>query len=402
MELSRWFAGPDGELVKADWADPIGGSRRVESCDPVSDLVQVTARSQDRSLGRLLREAYILLGHEPVDAERWLLYELVHLWNMEREDPGDPEPRRAAATAMQAYMHETFFADLEPPADGPLCAIDVDGVLELSVLGFSALTPAAARGLRALIAHGYRPLLCTGRSGPEVIERCKAYRLAGGVAEYGAVTYDAQADRLRVLLSPDQGRSLDRLRAGLVTIEGVHVDPGYRYSVRAFRYARGGRRVGLDAATSARALSRVARGEIAAIDGEGQTDFVVRAIDKGVGLRALTSALGSAHEARPLAFAVGDTAADLPAFDLAEVAFAPANATAVTRGAGVTMLRRAYQPGLEEAVRTVLGHRPGGCIRCRGPRLTDEREILLRVLGAQERGRLGMGMQGLRLAVRRW
>jgi hypothetical protein len=115
----------------------------------------------------------------------------------------------------------------------------------------------------------------------------------------------------------------------------------------------------------------------------------------------LTGALGS-HEARPLAFAVGDTAADLPAFDLAAVAFAPAHATAVTGSAAVTVLRRAYQPGLEEAVRRVLGHRPGGCVRCRGPRLTGERELLLRVLGAQERGRLGMGMEAIRLAVRRW
>jgi hydroxymethylpyrimidine pyrophosphatase-like HAD family hydrolase len=296
-----------------------------------------------------------------------------------------------------------FLRELPPvPPGGPLCALDVDGVLETEHLGFPALTASAARALRALLAHGYRPLLASGRSAAEIVERCRAYGLAGGVAEYGAVTYDAQEDRLRVLLSPDQGRRLDRLRAALMTIEDVHVDPGYRYSVRAFRYTRGGRRVRLDAATSARALSRMDRGEIAAIDGEGQTDFVVRAIDKGVGLRALTGALGSAHEARPLAFAVGDTAADRPAFDLAAVAFAPANATADTRGAAVTVLRRAYQPGLEEAVRSVLGHRPGGCIRCRGPRLTDERELLLRVLGAQERGRLGMGMQGMRLAVRRW
>jgi hypothetical protein len=160
--------------------------------------------------------------------------------------------------------------------------------------------------------------------------------------------------------------------------------------------------VRLDAATSARALSGAASDEIATIEGDCQTDFVVRAIDKGVGLRALAGALGAGHEARPLAFAVGDTAADLPAFDVAAVAFAPAHARAVMRSAAVTITRRAYQAGLEEAVRSVLGHRPGACTRCRGPRLTGQRELLLRVLGAQERGRLGMAVQAMRLAARPW
>ncbi|GAA3065387.1 hypothetical protein GCM10010464_32190 [Pseudonocardia yunnanensis] len=43
-----------------------------------------------------------------------------------------------------------------PPADGPLCAIDIDGVLEAGAFGFSAITPTATTALRALAAHGYR------------------------------------------------------------------------------------------------------------------------------------------------------------------------------------------------------------------------------------------------------
>lgn len=404
--LDRWFVGdgPRAPMTKVGAAEHSFWHLGLACFDPAFDVAGATARASDAAFVRRLRQAYADETGEWVDAERLLLYELAHLWGRARTHPKETAALRgAAARALQRYFSDVFLRELpRVPPGGPLCALDVDGVLETEHLGFPALTASAGRALRALLSHGYRPLLASGRSAAEIVERCRAYGLAGGVAEYGAVTYDTQEDRLRVLLSPDQGGRLDRLRAGLVTIEGVHVDPEYRYSVRAFRYARGGRRVRLDAATSARALSGVARGEIAVIDGEGQTDFVVRAIDKGVGLRALTSALGSAHDARPLAFAVGDTAADLPAFDLAAVAFAPANATAAARSAGVTVLRRAYQAGLEEAVRTVLGHRPGGCIRCRGPRLTDERELLLRVLGAQERGRLGMGMQGMRLAVRRW
>ena len=69
---------------------------------------------------------------------------------------------------MRAYYHEVFFADLRPPADGPLWGVDVDGVLELDVAGFPALTPASAAALRALTVHGHRPLLVTGRGARDV------------------------------------------------------------------------------------------------------------------------------------------------------------------------------------------------------------------------------------------
>jgi hydroxymethylpyrimidine pyrophosphatase-like HAD family hydrolase len=395
MELSRWFAGPDGELVKADWADPIGGSRRVESCDPVSDLVQVTARSQDRSLGRLLREAYILLGHEPVDAERWLLYELVHLWNMEREDPADPEPRRAAATAMQAYMHEAFFADLEPPADGPLCAIDVDGVLELSVLGFSALTPAAARGLRALIAHGYRPLLCTGRSGPEVIERCKAYRLAGGVAEYGAVIYVAGSGPADTLLAAEETATVQRLRVAVGALDGVRTDPRYRQAVRAYRANGDGepRRLHDDELTAA--LDGAGANAIRRIHGDRQTDLVLRRVDKGTGVRALAARLG-VDDDPPLALAVGDSLPDVPMLHLAARAFVPAHAARAVRLHAHTT-RRPWTAGFAEAVGEVIGHPAGGCPRCRVPQGGDDRRLMLALLALRESGLSGLACRTLPL-----
>ena len=81
------------------------------------------------------------------------------------------------------------------PTAGALCAIDIDGVLETSPLGFSSLTPTGAVTLRAVTLHGYRPILATGRSLDEVRERCAAYHLAGGVAEYGAVVYNHGTER---------------------------------------------------------------------------------------------------------------------------------------------------------------------------------------------------------------
>src|SRR4029079_19464610 len=172
LSLARCCSVAGGELLKVDWAEPSDASFRVASCDPVCDLAQVTARSQDRALARGLRRAYAATGHDPVDPERWLLYELAHLWGLRGRGDRDPALLDACARAMRAYYHEVFFADLRPPGDGPLWGIDVDGVLELDVAGFPALTPASAAALRALTVHGHRPLLVTGRGAGDVVERC--------------------------------------------------------------------------------------------------------------------------------------------------------------------------------------------------------------------------------------
>jgi hypothetical protein len=405
-DLDRWFLG-DGEqasMTKVGVADHSFWHLGLACFDAAFDLAGATARASDAAFVRRLRESYLDETGERIDEERWLLYELAHLWGLGRTQPQEAAGiRRAAARALQRYYGEVFLRGLPPAARrGPLCALDVDGVLETEHLGFPALTPTSARSLRALLLHGYQPLLASGRSAGEIVERCRAYGLAGGAAEYGTVIYDTHRDRLRVLLSAEEARMLGRLRGALAQIEGVDVDPDYRHSVRAFRRTPDGRRVRLDAPTKAAALTGVARSEIAVIEGECQTDFVARSVDKGVGLRALSSALGAGHHERPLAFAVGDTAADLPAFDIAGAAYAPAHAATVREVAGVNVMRRPYQAGLEEAVSRVLGHRPGSCGQCRGPASTDERELLLRVLGAQERGRLGMAIEAMRLAARVW
>jgi hydroxymethylpyrimidine pyrophosphatase-like HAD family hydrolase len=407
-DLDRWFIDEhdDARVTKLGPAERSFWHLGLACFDAAFDLAGATARASDARFARRLRQAYVAETGERVDEERWLLYELAHLWGRGRTDPHEAAAlRRAAARALQRYFGEVYLDGVAPPrASGPLCALDLDGVLETEHLGFPSLAPAAARSLRALLSHGYRPVVASGRSAGEIVERCRAYGLAGGVAEYGAAIYETAGDRLRVLLPAEGARTLDRVRAVLRTLEGVHVDPDYRYTVRAFRLG-GGRPRGLDAATTARALSAVRSGAIAAIEGDCQTDFTIAAVDKGVGVRALAEGLGAGarrSNGRPLAFAVGDAATDLSAFDLAAIAFAPAHAKAVMRGAAVTITRRPYQSGLEEAVGKILGHRPGGCARCAPPRLTLERELLMRVLGAQERGRIGMGVQAVGLAAARW
>jgi hypothetical protein len=383
---SEWFEtgrGPCG-WSKVGFADRSFWHLGLTSFDPVCDVAGVDPGG-DGSLSTEVRRAYEQLTGEAVDAERWLLYQLAHLWGRRRTHPEEePTLRRASARALQRYFAEILLADLAPGVHGPLCAIDLDGVLETEALGVPATTTAGARALRALMCHGFRPVIVSGRSAGEVGERCAHYRLAGGVAEYGAVV--CRGGR-RVLLDAGEAQALEELRALLGEDEGVEIDADYAHSVRA---RVKGRRRGLPE----EAIAKAVRGRpVRAIRGDGQTDFVPEAIDKGTGLRVLVEDLGS-----KVALAVGDTSSDLPMFALAECALAPSSADASVRRSGIELVRRPYQAGLAEAVGRLLGHPPGACSDCRSPALPRRTTLLLDLLSAQESGPAGVVANLPRLA----
>lgn len=402
-DLGQWFFRDASRrsLVKVNVGEDMFSNLGPACFDAAFDLAGATARAGTSSFVRQLRRAYAELGNEPVDEERWLLYELAHLWSRERTQPEEEaELRRARSRALQRYFADVYFADLDGSAPGPLCALDVDGVLETEHLGFPALTPAAALALRALLLHGYRPVLATGRSLEEVTERCRAYGLAGGVAEYGAVSFESGTGAVRSLLPEAAADALESIRSALRAADGVHVDPDYRFAVRAYTLEHG-RRVGLDPETIAAVLAPVGAGEIRPIEGEGQTDFMVAGVDKGTGLRALVAQLDTFRRPAgepPLALAVGDTTSDVPLAGLAARACAPAHAHGALSRAGFESMTMPYQAGLAQAVGELLGHPPGTCDLCRAPRATRERRIALRALGIQEQGRRGMALNALKLA----
>jgi hydroxymethylpyrimidine pyrophosphatase-like HAD family hydrolase len=337
----------------------------------------------------------------PASQERWLLYELAHLWGEERAHSGDAhELQRARSRAVQRYFSAVYLDDLSVAAEGPLCALDVDGVLETEHLGFPTTSPAGARAVRALVLHGYRPVLATGRSLPEVIERCAPYRLAGGVAEYGSAIYESRSGQATVLVPDEASKALDVVRAFLAAQEGIALDPDYRLTVRAFR-GRSGTRTGLSDGEIAAALE-AGGAAVRAVPGEQQTDFVATSIDKGAGLSRLSSALGAGAPGgvRPIALAVGDTASDAPMAPLADIAAAPAHGHRSLHAAGFRFSARPYQAGLEDAVERLIGHGPGGCALCWPRSLENDTRRLLPILGAQEQGVRGLVSHALRLAIR--
>ncbi|WP_152627884.1 hypothetical protein [Streptacidiphilus neutrinimicus] len=408
----HWATDPAGARRKLDWAEGGFASLDLACYDAVYDLAGAVAHGppDDEAERELLRHYAELTGRR-VDPARWFLFQLVQARNTVRLTPGADgqdgpalraRARRAQARAAQRFLADALLADLDerPPASEPRgwCVLDVDGVLETDVLGFPAASPLGVTALRALRAHGYRPLLATGRSLTEVRDRCAAYGLAGGVGEYGATCVDAGSGRVRVALDDARrGRGDGGLGSLLASRPGHETDPLSHWCVRAAIRHPDGRRTGLPEQETAELLSEPRFGRLFdAVPGDAQTDFVPRGADKAKGVRALLALMG--EPAEPPVLAVGDGPADLPLLRWARNAAVPAHARKLAE-TGIHVTSGAYQSGLADAVAALLGHRPGRCPVCRPPSLPHETRAVLAVLALPEAGRRGALTRLARLAL---
>jgi hypothetical protein len=381
-DLRHWL--PDlasaGELRKVDFYQRTFGHYDLACYDPVFDLAGAAADPPTHDFEEKVRQAYQRVSGDKVDGERWLLYRLAQLWRLGRAgDLGPFDVQQRSAAAVHDYLAELYLRDL-PPATGPLCAIDLDGVLECNALGFPATSPTGMLALRALVAHGYRPVLATGRSVPEVRDRCLAFGLAGGVAEYGAALYyDGESVDLR---PPASVVLLDRVRHQLSRCAAVVVDPRYRYAVRA-RFGTGP----LQTEVINEVCSLGGDADVRILHGDGQTDIIAAGIDKGSGLRMLAALMSDPG----CAFAMGDTPPDIPLLACAQLARAPRNADFGSAGGGLQRTRHAYQAGLSEACGDLLGHRPGRCQICRPPAFAPRTKAVLAILDLRANGLASIG-----------
>ncbi|NMH99807.1 HAD hydrolase family protein [Pseudonocardia acidicola] len=383
--LSHWYRDGDGRLRKTDPDTKAFANTDRASYDARYDLAGAAPGGPDDDIDEALRAG------PAGGAEAYLLYELVHL-----QDPITGRPADAAACSRAVRRYLTRLYPAPPVAAGPLCALDLDGVVESDALGFPITTPTALRAVHALSRHGFRPVPVTGRSLPDVWARCAAYGLAGGVAEYGAVAYRHDTATTVSLLGPDRLAVLDRLRIALRARPGVSVDDAYRHSVRV-RRAGGGPVSAHDVDGAVAEAGADPRG-LRVITGAHQTDIVDAGTGKLAGVHALVDLLGG-----PVEFAVGDSAEDLPMLTAAWRGYAPGNASQEIRAAGVRVLRPHYARGLAAAVGRVIGHRPGACRQCAAPRpKSADARLLLAILDVQAGGRRGLGMAAARAVAARF
>ncbi len=341
--------------------------------------------------------------------ERWLLYRLVRLGMARREIEEEWfETRRLyqadvarlvnVDTAREQAHAEYLAAALRPVSRDSVdvCAIDVDGVLETGYAGYSATTPLGLLSLRALTAHGYAPVLASGRSLADVRWRCATYGLRAAVAEYGCVAYMAEPERVVELLDERQRAAMLELSRRAVAA-GIWIDRSFRCAVRAFRLDAAARRRALDPAVTAALLAGLEH-EVTVVAGWSQTDFVPSGVDKRTGLEALFGLAGWRFRLpHPLALAVGDSGSDLGMLRMARLGLAPSNGAEQLAGTGIELARGSHQRGLAAAVARLIGHRPGTCARCAPPPLTREARLLLRVFGSRDRPAFARPWELLRL-----
>ena len=378
-------------LLKENFAEGAFSNRELFCYDPVFDLAGAAVHTGCEPFAARLREYNEVRTGERVPEERWLVYQLVHhRAGLQAGRVSSEAARRGCAKAVQRYFAAAYLDDVTPAPTGPCCALDVDGVLEISPLGFSMTTVAGATALRSLLVHGYQPLLATGRNLEDLRDRCESYGLAGGVAEYGALVYQSRTGTVTELVSARARADLARLRAELARIPGVHIDPGHRLTLRAYREVSGERRGVEQPAAEAAVRSVGLAGRVRVVPGDTQTDFVPVEVDKSVGLRHLLAGLAHSAERRPLALAVGDGPADGRMLAMATLGLAPRNGHPALRRYGAGRTSASYQAGLGQAVSALLGHPAGSCATCRVPALPAGTRALVALMSVMEAGRVGM------------
>ena len=268
-------------------------------------------------------------------------------------------------------------------------------MLDAGIFGFPSASAAGLRALALLHAHDVGVAVNTARPLGQVQAYCRAYGFVGGVAEYGAVAWDAVAGRERGLVGAEALAQVARVRTALRQVPGVFQHDDYRSSIRAYTY-EGGRTVALPTLMIRAVLAGVGADRLALLQTPVETAIVAKEVDKGRGLVALLALAGQCDLET---IAIGDAEADLPMFRVATRSFAPAQipCRAVARALGCRIAGRAFQGGLLESVRALLHPGGGRCARCRaGERVGAEADPLVwELLEATDWGRPRRLLQAL-------
>jgi hydroxymethylpyrimidine pyrophosphatase-like HAD family hydrolase len=243
-----------------------------------------------------------------------------------------------------------------------LVVIDVDGVLDRQVFGFPSTTAAGIRAISLLHAHGWPVAINTARSVAEVKEYCAAYRMAGGIAEYGAYMWDAVSGRERVLVCAESCRQLAELADQLRRVPGVFLNDDYKYSIRAFTY-QNGVSVALPLLMVQSLISELKLDRLIVHQTFLDSAVVAKETNKGRGLLELL-AFADRHGANVVA--IGDSEPDLPMFRVVKRSYAPAQILCkhAARLLGCQIVSDKYQLGFLNAARRIVHEGGGRCTKC--------------------------------------
>ncbi|HEY6952306.1 MAG TPA: HAD hydrolase family protein, partial [Bacteroidota bacterium] len=235
-----------------------------------------------------------------------------------------------------------------------LFCMDLDGVFDSEVFGFPHATLSSLEALEILQSNGFSVMLNTGRSIAHVRNYCHSYTLPGGIAEYGSVFFDHCRGQEYPLTDAQSLKQLEHCAELIGRLDGVFVDPAYRYSIRAYR-ANGTGTAGLRPDEVENLLQRWRFDKLSYICRGPDSYIVAKGTNKGAAIREIRQCLGLVDG--PLT-AIGDSDQDVPMLKEAKAGYAPANCSAEVRhlsGKGrVRIMREPHQRGLLAAVHDMI------------------------------------------------
>ena len=406
MSPDEWVETDKG-IYKVDFEQHNFGGAELDIVDPAYDLAaaifELAFTEQEE---QELLESYVRKSGDRTIVDRLLLYQLLHgiltmkraTYEIARERTGERREewneRYLRARNFLTYRMNQFHSGLATRAQRArwsrrLFFLDLDGVFDCEALGFPHTTPSGVAALELLGSHDFSVVLNTGRSVEHVRNYCQSYSLPGGLAEFGSVFVDSVRRCEMALIDAAAADQLARCREGIKRIPGVFIDPGYRYSIRAYRYDGAGT-VGLSAAEVEDLLAQCHATRLTAIRRQEDTYIVQRGTGKGPGILAVRRYLGCTAE--PVV-AIGDSEWDLEALAMAEASYAPGNCSRgvreLARRANCRIMGKPFQRGLLAAVQDMLGNgvASGGACPLEPTRRGGAGDLILALLRVAERPR---------------
>src|SRR5205823_7993442 len=297
MRPEEWLYTPTG-IYKADFEHHNFGGAEVDLTDPAYDLAAALFEFQaPRQSEKQLLETYTRLSGDRTIGERLIVYKVLYASMIMRQAAArvvarkDPEKNNELyqyARNFLIYSMNEFCAGLvrlpQPVKwSNSLFFIDLDGVFDQELLGFPHATESGLQSLMVLRSNGYSAVLNTGRSVQHVRQYCGAYGIPGGIAEFGSVFVDA-AQKNEVPLVDEAGpRQLAECRKAMRALPGIFLDPGYEYSIRAYRF-QGRDTAGLPANEIRELLQNPEFSRLRHICRKSDTHIVQKGVDKGAGI----------------------------------------------------------------------------------------------------------------------
>ena len=406
MKPDEWVETDTG-IYKVDFEQHNFGGAELDIVDPAYDLAsaifELAFTEQEE---QELLEEYVRKSGDRTIVDRLLLYQLLHgiltmkhaAYAIARERTGERREewneRYLRARNFLAYRMNRFHGGFTAGAQRArwsqrLFFLDLDGVFDCEALGFPHTTPSGVAALELLRSHDFSVVLNTGRSVEHVRNYCQSYSLPGALAEFGSVFVDAVRRCEMALIDAAAADQLARCREGIKKVPGVFIDPGYRYSIRAYRYEGQGT-AGLSEAEVEDLLAQCHAERLTAIRRQADTYIVQKGTGKGPGLLAVRKYLECTAE--PVV-AIGDSEWDLEALAMAEASYAPANCSKrvreLARRTNCRIMGEPFQRGLLAAVLDVLGNdlTPGGAGLLEPTRPGSSGDLVRALLRVAERPR---------------